>query len=80
MSIDHDFMYRILYRLIVSMARLAVRSGPSKDLEIVVLRHQLAVLPAATASASRPAVRTGDRQRRTSVGTCQMGHPAVRLV
>ena len=26
------------------MARLAVRSGRSKDLEIVVLRHQLAVL------------------------------------
>lgn len=26
------------------MARLAVRSGRAKDLEIVVLRHQLAVL------------------------------------
>ena len=26
------------------MARLAVRSGRSKDLEIVVLRHQLVVL------------------------------------
>ena len=37
-------MYRILYRLLASLARLAVRSGRSKDLEIIVLRHQLAVL------------------------------------
>ena len=37
-------MYRILYRFLAAMARLAVRSGRSKDLEIVVLRHQLAVL------------------------------------
>ena len=37
-------MYRILYRLLASLVRLAVRSGRSKDLEIIVLRHQLAVL------------------------------------
>ena len=37
-------MCRILYRLLASLARLAVRSGRSKDLEIIVLRHQLAVL------------------------------------
>ncbi len=37
-------MYRIFYRLIAMLARLAVRSGRSKDLEIIVLRHQLAVL------------------------------------
>jgi len=37
-------MFRILYRLLASMARLAVRSGRSKDLEIISLRHQLAVL------------------------------------
>ncbi|MDH4146995.1 MAG: hypothetical protein OEY23_17700 [Acidimicrobiia bacterium] len=37
-------MYRILYRFLAVMARLAVRSGRSKDLEIVVLRHQLAML------------------------------------
>ena len=37
-------MCRVLYRLLVSLARLAVRSGRSKDLEIIVLRHQLAVL------------------------------------
>jgi putative transposase len=35
---------RILYRFIVGLARLAVRSGRSKDLEIIVLRHQLTVL------------------------------------
>ncbi len=37
-------MYRILYRFLATMARLAVRSGRSKDLEIIVLRHQLGVL------------------------------------
>ena len=37
-------MCRVLYRLLGSLARLAVRSGRSKDLEIIVLRHQLAVL------------------------------------
>lgn len=37
-------MYRILYRFLAALAGLAVRSGLSKDLEIVVLRHQLAVL------------------------------------
>ena len=34
----------ILYRLIAALARLAVRSGRSKDLEIIALRHQLTVL------------------------------------
>lgn len=34
----------VLYRLIAALARLAVRSGRSKDLEIIVLRHQLTVL------------------------------------
>ena len=37
-------MYRILYRFLASLARLAVRSGCWKDLEIIVLRHRLAVL------------------------------------
>jgi len=37
-------VYRILYRFLASLARLAVRSGRSKDLEIIVLRHQLTVL------------------------------------
>ena len=35
---------RILCRFIAARARLAVRSGRSKDLELIVLRHQLAVL------------------------------------
>jgi hypothetical protein len=34
-------VYRISYRF---LATLAVRSGRSKDLEIIVLRHQLMVL------------------------------------
>ena len=37
-------MYRILYRFLASLARLTVRSRRSKDLEIIVLRHQLGVL------------------------------------
>ncbi len=34
----------MFYRLLLSLVVLAARSGRSKDLEIVVLRHQLAVL------------------------------------
>ena len=45
-------MCRILYRLIAALAGLAVRSGRAKDLEIIVLRHQLAVLGR---NADRPA-------------------------
>ena len=41
---DAVLAYRILYRFLASLARLAVRSGRCKDLEIIVLRHQLAVL------------------------------------
>ncbi len=37
-------MSRILYHLIAALVRLAFRSGRSKDLEIIVLRHQLTVL------------------------------------
>ena len=37
-------MHRILYRLITALVRLSVRSGRSRDLEIIVLRHQLGVL------------------------------------
>ena len=44
---------RILYRFLASLARLAVRSGRSKDLEIIVLRHQLTVLRRQT---DRPAI------------------------
>ena len=51
-------MCRILYRLLVSLAGLAVRSGRSKDLEIIVLRHQLAVLHRLN---NRPALAEEDR-------------------
>ena len=51
-------MCRILYRLLVSLARLAVRSGRSKDLEIIVLRHQLTVLYRLN---NRPALADEDR-------------------
>ena len=51
-------MCRILYRLLVSLAGLAVRSGRSKDLEIIVLRHQLTVLHRQN---SRPALADEDR-------------------
>jgi putative transposase len=49
---------RILYRLLSSLARLAVRSGRSKDIEIIVLRHQLVVL---RRQQERPALNDDDR-------------------
>ena len=51
-------MCRILYRLLVSLAGLAVRPGRSKDLEIIVLRHQLTVLHRQN---SRPTLADEDR-------------------
>ena len=51
-------MCRILYRFLASLARLAVRSGRSKDLEIIVLRHQLTVLHRRN---DRPALADEDR-------------------
>ena len=51
-------MCRILYRLLVSLACLAVRSGRSKDLEVIVLRHQLTVLHRLN---NRPAIAEEDR-------------------
>ena len=39
-------MCRVLYRLLVSLARLAVRSGRSKVLEIIVLHHNSVGWPA----------------------------------
>ena len=51
-------MFRILYRFLADLARLAVRSGRSKDLEIIVLRHQLTVL---RRQVERPAVNDRDR-------------------
>ena len=51
-------MSRILYSLIAGLARLAVRSGRSKDLEVIVLRHQLTVL---RRQIDRPALNDADR-------------------
>ncbi len=55
-------MYRIFYGLTAGLVRLAVRSGRSKDLEIIVLRHQVAVL---RRGVNRPAVTDGDRSHAT---------------
>jgi len=57
-------MHRILYRLIAAVARLAVRSGRSKDLEIIALRHQLGVLRRKT---DRPARNDNDRSLLSAV-------------
>jgi putative transposase len=51
-------MHRILYHLIAALARLAVRTERSKDLEIIVPRHQLGVLRRQT---DRPALTNDDR-------------------
>ena len=51
-------MQRTLYRLVIGLVGLAVRFGRSKDLEIIVLRHQLAVL---RRQVDRPAINDDDR-------------------
>jgi len=54
-----SLMHRVLYRLLVSLASLLVRSGRAKDLEIIVLRHQLMVL---RRQIDRPALTEPDRK------------------
>ncbi len=51
-------VFRLLFRLIAALARLAVRSGRSKDPEIIVVRHQLQVLGR---QVDRPAIHDDDR-------------------
>jgi transposase InsO family protein len=67
-------VYRIFYRLIAGLARLAVRSGRAKDLEIVVLRHQLTVLRRQVA---RPGL---DNDDRTLLGAVAQALPRPRRV
>lgn len=56
-------MFHIFYRLLAGLAALAVRSGRSKDLEIIVLRHQLAVLRRPT----KPVLTDRDRSLLASI-------------
>jgi hypothetical protein len=51
-------VFRILYRFLSALARLAVRSGRSNELEIIVLRHQLSVL---RRQIDRPVITDNDR-------------------
>ena len=65
-------MRHTLYRLVVGLARLAVRSGRAKDLEVIVLRHQLAVL---RRQVDRPALNDDDR---TLLGAIAQAFPRRR--
>ena len=58
MRADADLVHRIMYRFLVALVRLAVRSRRSKDLEIIVLRHQLGVL---RRKVDRPELTDADR-------------------
>ncbi len=64
---------RVLYHLIAMIARLAVRSGQSKDLEIIVLRHQLTVL---RRHINRPVLHDADR---TLLGAIAAALPRPQL-
>jgi hypothetical protein len=51
-------VFRVLYRLLTILARLTVRSGRSKDLGLIVLHHQNAVL---RRQITRPTLTDDDR-------------------
>jgi hypothetical protein len=65
-------VFRILYGFLTSLARLAVDSGRSKDLEIIVLRHENAVL---RRKVDRPALNDDDR---TLIGAIAAAFPKAR--
>ena len=58
-------VFHIFYQFLSALARLAVRSGRSKDLEIIVLRHQIQVL---RRQVDRPAVNDDDRTLLAAIG------------
>ena len=62
---------RILYHLIAALAWLAMRSGRAKDLAVIVLRHQLAVLGC---NVDRPRV-TGDDRSLLAVAARALPRP-----
>ena len=66
-------------RFLASLARLTVRSGRSKDLEIIVLRHQLAVLHRHN---DRPALADEDRALLGAIAARhgQRPEPAIRCL
>lgn len=58
-------LFHIFYQFLSALARLAVRSGRSKDLEIIVLRHQIQVL---RREVDRPAVNDDDQALLAAIG------------
>ena len=64
----------VALRWMLQFAALRVRSNESKDLEIVVLRHELAILQRRT---RRPAMTWTDRLPRSSQPTPSAGTLAV---
>ena len=69
-------MCRVLYRSLVSLARLAVRSGRSKDLEVIVLRHQLTVLHRHN---DRPALADDDRTMLSAIAARHGQRPETAI-
>ncbi len=62
---QNQIVFRLFYRLLAGLASLTVRSGRSKDLEIIVLRHQLAVLGRTT----KPVLTESDRSLLAMIAT-----------
>jgi len=59
-------VFRMLYSFLTSLARLAVRTGRSKDLEIIVLRHENTVLRRQN---NRPVLNDDDRTLLGAIAT-----------